>query len=126
MIRDLTIIPYPFIFCLDFVISQDWSFVRLLLDIGNVALFLGLDDLRDRTFDVLFSLPINPVYQQILSNCLQSREGVGKLADLLKISISELNIPRSLDKALEDLEFVNVTQQLYLLQVRSLTPKAFY
>ncbi|VDK40563.1 unnamed protein product [Taenia asiatica] len=101
----------------DYVMSEDLNFVHLLLDIGNVAVFLGINELRDRTFDVLFSLPINSKYQNILCENLQSHEGIEKLTDLLKCSISELNLPCAPNKVLNDFEFPSIAQQFYLLQV---------
>lgn len=98
--------------------SEDQNFVHLLLDIGNVAVFLGINELRDRTFDVLFSLPINSTYQSILCKSLQSHEGIEKLTGLLKCPISELNLPCAPNKVLNDFEFPSVSQELYLLQVK--------
>ena len=94
--------------------------MHLLLDIANVALFVGLDDLRDRTFDVLFSLPINPACEEVLGTSLHSQEGVAKLTELLKSPLSQLNLHCSSDKASEECQFDNVTQQLYFLQVNPL------
>ncbi|KAL5107250.1 putative ubiquitin carboxyl-terminal hydrolase FAF-Y [Taenia crassiceps] len=101
----------------DYVMSEDLNFLHLLLDIGNVAVFLGINELRDRTFDVLFSLPINSTYQSILCESLQSREGIEKLTDLLKCPISELNLPCTPNKVLNDFEFPSIAQQFYILQV---------
>ncbi|KAH9280250.1 putative ubiquitin carboxyl-terminal hydrolase FAF-X [Echinococcus granulosus] len=101
----------------DYVMSEDLNFVHLLLDIGNVAVFLGINELRDRTFDVLFSLPMNLTYRNVLCESLHSHKGIEKLTDLLKCSISELNLPCTPSKIHNNLEFPGVTHQLYLLQV---------
>ncbi|VDM30351.1 unnamed protein product [Hydatigera taeniaeformis] len=101
----------------DYVMSEDQNFVRLLLDIGNVAVFLGINELCDRTFDVLFSLPINLTYQSVLCESLQSHEGIEKITELLKCPISELNLSCAPNKVLNDFEFPSIVQQLYFLQV---------
>lgn len=103
----------------DYIISEDQNFVRLLFDIGNVAVFLGVDELRDRIFDVLFSLPINLTYQAELQKCFTSRDEMSKLQGLLNSSLSILNLPSSSRQSFDDFKHGGITQQLYFLQVGS-------
>ncbi|KAM7542083.1 hypothetical protein Aperf_G00000000943 [Anoplocephala perfoliata] len=101
----------------DYVISEDQNFVRLLFDVGNVAVFLGVDELRDRIFDVLFSLPINLAYQEALQKCFASQDEMSKLQGLFNSSLSVLDLPCSSRQSFDDFEHGGITQQLYFLQI---------
>ncbi len=91
--------------------------MRLLLEIGNLSVFLGLQSIRDGVFDVLFSIPINSQHGTLLCESLQTEAGVAGFANLLARSPSELTLPVAPTQSLNGFEFANCTQQLYLLQV---------
>ncbi|VDN95885.1 unnamed protein product [Rodentolepis nana] len=101
----------------DYIISEDANFVRLLFDIGNMTFFLDMDELRDRIFDVLFSIPINVTYQKALQTCFFSPTELNRLKDLLNTSFCVLNIPGSSRQNCDDFEHGGITQQLYFLQI---------
>lgn len=104
---------------LDYIISEDSNFVRLLFDIGNMAVFLNMGELRDGVFDVLFSIPINLTYQEALQTCFVSPIELNRLQDLLNTSLCALNLSCSTRQKFDDFEHGGITQQLYFLQVGS-------
>ncbi|VUZ52096.1 unnamed protein product, partial [Hymenolepis diminuta] len=101
----------------DYIISEDSNFVRLLFDIGNMAVFLDMGELRDGVFDVLFSIPINLTYQEALQTCFVSPIELNRLKDLLNTSPCALNLSCSTRQKFDDFEHGGITQQLYFLQV---------
>lgn len=98
------------------LIAEKSKFVRLLMDIGNLSVFLGLQSVRDGVFDVLFSLPVSSHYQGKLCDSLSSREGFSGFCEMLKRSPCELTLPTT-TQSLSEFEFSGCTQQLYFLQV---------
>ncbi|KAM3174245.1 hypothetical protein ACTXT7_010932 [Hymenolepis weldensis] len=101
----------------DYIISEDSNFIRLLFDIGNMAVFLDMGELRDGVFDVLFSIPINLTYQEALQTCFVSPIELNRLQDLLNTSLCALNLSFSTRQKFDDFENGGITQQLYFLQV---------
>nr|CDS32213.1 ubiquitin carboxyl terminal hydrolase [Hymenolepis microstoma] len=101
----------------DYIISEDENFVRLLFDIGNMTFFLDMGELRDRIFDVLFSIPINLTYQKTLQTCFVSPNELNRLKDLLNTSLGVLNLSGPSGQNLDDFEHGGITQQFYFLQI---------
>ncbi|VDD77646.1 unnamed protein product [Mesocestoides corti] len=100
-----------------YMISGDLSFVRLLFDISDLAVFLGIQQLRDMALDVLFSIPVSLHHQKLLRNALETKEGFGQFSGLFKCSPSELIMSSTPNQAPNGFELASFTQQLYFLQV---------
>lgn len=105
---------------IDYIISEDMSFIQLLIDIGNLAAFLNMCELRDGILDILFSVPVNSTYQKMLQKTFLSALDSIKIRKLLKNDPSKsLDLSVNSRQKLDDFEIGGVTQQLYFLQVSS-------
>ncbi|VDN16405.1 unnamed protein product [Dibothriocephalus latus] len=118
------------------LISEDQTYVRLLFDIGNMALLANHKPLRDGIIDVLFSLPSGPDYmKQLLETCTSCDkcEASGdplpppapqntRLHEILKTPLADaLPLSALSHENVNQAEFVGPTQVLYALQVEALS-----
>ncbi|KAL7058989.1 hypothetical protein AAHC03_013483 [Spirometra sp. Aus1] len=114
------------------LISDDQTYVKLLFDIGNMALLVNHRPLRDGITDILFSLPNSPNYvERLLETCSpytspdKSGTSIGplpappntRLHDLLRSPLaSALPLAALSAENVDQSQFMGPTQVLYALQ----------
>uniref|UniRef100_A0A0X3PZH2 Putative ubiquitin carboxyl-terminal hydrolase FAF-X n=1 Tax=Schistocephalus solidus TaxID=70667 RepID=A0A0X3PZH2_SCHSO len=109
------------------LISEDRTYVKLLFDIGNMALLANHKPLRDGIIDILYSLPSSPHYvNQLLQpcnpytssgKCGTSGDPPPRLHEILKAPLADtLHLSALFSEDADQAQFVGPTQVLYALQ----------